>query len=178
MFREILRHYFQVPKKHVSNCWGRKWVAFVSEFLSPVLPLKELNRSVTQPVNTACLTWRKIATRCTRLMVGQPEGGSNWKDNLKSLMMYTLLASLRSLKQTMVQISKWLQTLLYCPGEGGKILPVDKEWLTFHPLTPEFVVLCFHLSSLTSMLALFLSLFPIIWHLSLSLFHSENGTRW
>lgn len=52
MFSEILRHSFQHPK-HVSNWQGREWMAFVSEFLSLVSHLKELNRNVTQPVNAA-----------------------------------------------------------------------------------------------------------------------------
>lgn len=52
VFSEVLVYYFQV-QKHVSNCWGRNWVAFVSESFPPTSHLKKLNRSTTRPVNAA-----------------------------------------------------------------------------------------------------------------------------
>lgn len=85
MFSEILMHYFQVPKEHVSNCWGRKWVAFVSEFLSPVLHLTKLNRSDT--ASQRGLTNLEKNWNCCQMYTANGwaagVGGGHRKDNLK-----------------------------------------------------------------------------------------------
>lgn len=87
MFNKVLRHNFQVLKL-ISNCWGRNWVAFTSEFLPPVSHLKELQCDTAWVpwVMLPGLTWQKteITARCTSLIVGSWQGrGKTWKDNLK-----------------------------------------------------------------------------------------------
>lgn len=78
MFTGTLRHSLQVLK-HVSNCWGKDWVAVVSEFFSPI---SQLNRRV-RPVLLRELDEKPIAARCTCLIAGSwKRKGRHQKDDL------------------------------------------------------------------------------------------------